>query len=113
MVVKWNPTNPQGNEWNILCEKTRRSPCKQKVYFDVSLQLGTQVYSYATSDENTRCKSSSGQGMEEARDDPSLEFGKSHEQKGSPLCHIDGPMSPQKKRGVKNTKKIQRQSGVP
>ena len=52
-------------------------------------------------------KSSSGQGMEEARDDSSMEFGKRQEQKGgysgstmrqkeSPLCHTDGYMSPQK-----------------
>ena len=44
-------------------------------------KLGTQVHSDAASDENPGCKSSSGQGMEEARDDPGMEFGQSKEQK--------------------------------
>ena len=51
----------------------------------VSLQCGTQVYPDATSDENSGCKTHSGQGMGETRDDPSLELGKSQEQKESYL----------------------------
>ena len=41
-----------------------------------------KVYSYATSDENSGCKSSSGQGVEEARDNSSMGFGKGQEQEG-------------------------------
>ena len=79
------------------------------VYIDVSLQLGTQAHSDAPSDGNSGCTSRSGQGMEKARDDSSMEFGRNHEQKGgnsrstkrqkgSPRCHIDGNMSPRKMR---------------
>ena len=64
-------------------------------------------------------KAAVGKGMEKARDDPSMEFGKSQEQKGgysgsterqkeSPLRFIDGHMSPQK-RGVRtNISEVQR-----
>ena len=73
--------------------------------------FGTQVYSWATSDVNSGCKSSSGQGMEEARNDSILAVGQSYEQEGglsrstrrqkeSPLCYIDGHLSSQK-RGVR------------
>ena len=37
--------------------------------------------SWCQSDENSGCQSRSGQGMEKARDDPSMEFGESQEQK--------------------------------
>ena len=40
------------------------------------------VYSDATSDENSGCKSCRGQRMEEARDNSSMGFGKSQEQEG-------------------------------
>ena len=39
---------------------TWRSYSTQRIYFDVSLQFGTQVHSDARSDANSRCKSSSG-----------------------------------------------------
>ena len=72
----------------------------------VMIRFGTQVYSYAASDENSRCKSRSEQGMKKARDDTKMEIGKNQEQKGgfsgstksqkeSPLCNIDGHMPPQ------------------
>ena len=35
-----------------------------ELHFDVSLQLGAQVHPDATSNENTRCIGSSGQGVE-------------------------------------------------
>ena len=40
-----------------------------------TLQFGSQIHSDATSDENSGCKSRSGQGMEKVRDNPSMEFG--------------------------------------
>ena len=94
------------------------------IYFCDTIRFGGQVYSDATSDENSDCKSCRGQGMEEARDNPSTGFGKSQEQGGgfsestqrhkeSPLRFIDGHLSPQE-RGVR-TKiiKIQRTSRAP
>ena len=55
-------------------------------------------------DENSACKSCRGQGMEKARDNPSMATGRSHEQEGgysrstkrqkeSPFCFTDGHMS--------------------
>ena len=41
--------------------------------------FGSKIYSFASSDENSGCKSCSGQGMEKARDNSSMAFGKSQE----------------------------------
>ena len=90
-------------------ERSRRSHRGKGIEFNDSLKSCAQIYSYASSNENSRCKSRSAQGMEKARDDPSMEFGKSQEQKGghsgsskrqkeSPLCPIDGHLTPQKMR---------------
>ena len=46
------------------------------------LQSGSQAYSSSTCDENSRCKSRSGQGMEESSDDPSTATRESQEKKG-------------------------------
>ena len=43
--------------------------------------FGAQVHSYAAGTENPGCKGSSGKGMKEARNDPSLATGKGKEQK--------------------------------
>ena len=59
-----------------------------------------------------------------ARDDPSMEFGRSQEQKGgdsgstkrhkeSPLCHIDGHLPPQKSRVGTQITEAQKQSRAP
>ena len=45
-------------------------------------QFGAQIYSDVPSDENSGCDGSSGQGMEEARNDKSLAIGQDEEQKG-------------------------------
>ena len=42
----------------------------------MTLQVGAQINSDATSDEHSGCKSCRGQGMEEARDNSSMGFGK-------------------------------------
>ena len=47
--------------------------------------FGAQVYSNATSGVDSRGKSCRGQGMEKARDNPSMELGASQEQKGGYL----------------------------
>ena len=58
---------------------TWRSHCRQRFHLDDLLQCGSQIYSFASSDENSGCKSCSGQGMEKARDNSSMAFGKSQE----------------------------------
>ena len=40
-------------------KKPRTSHCRFRIYFDVPLQVDAQVYSYARSDEDSRCKSRS------------------------------------------------------
>ena len=45
--------------------------------FGDTLESGAQVYFYAPSDETSGCESSSGQGMEKARNDSSLAVGQS------------------------------------
>ena len=59
-----------------------RSHCRQRFHFDDPLQFGSHIYSNATCDENSGCKSFRGQGMEEARDNSSMGFGKNREQEG-------------------------------
>ena len=41
--------NPRDNEENLHSPKTMRPYCKQRIFFDVSLQFGTQVHPHATS----------------------------------------------------------------
>ena len=72
MVVKWEPS---------LLQKTRRPHCRQRICFDGPLQFGSHIYSDSTSDENAGCKSSSGQGMEEGRDNASMPTGESQTKK--------------------------------
>ena len=45
MVVLWNPTNPQGNEWNLLVLKNTKITLQVKGLLDDPLQFGSQVYS--------------------------------------------------------------------
>ena len=75
MVVYWNLMNPRGNERN-LCD-----PKFTKI-FDDTLQFGAQVYSDATSDENSECNSCRGQRIENARDHSSMVFGRIKSKKG-------------------------------
>ncbi len=77
--------------------------------------FGAQVCAYAPSDENSRCKGSSGSRMKKARDDPSMVIGESQDKKKkeSPLCHTDGRMSFQECGVRTKITKIQRQSRAP
>ena len=74
------------------------------------LNLVSQVFSFASSDENSGCESSIGEGMEEIWDDSSLgveegqkqeggHSGSTQRQKESPLCYVDGHLSSQICRG--------------
>ena len=53
--------------WIFAVQNSWRSHCRKGIYFCDTLQFGAQVYYEATSDENSRCQSCSGQGMGEAR----------------------------------------------
>ena len=61
--------NPQGNEWNLLYSQDMKIALQAKVHFDDPQQFGSQIYSHASSNEGSGCKSCSGQGMEEAQHD--------------------------------------------
>ena len=91
MIVLWNLMNLRDNEQNLCSLKTMRITLQVKGFTsDDTLQFGAQVYSDATSDENSGCKSCRGQGMEEARDKSSMGFGeRDKSQKDSPFCHTE------------------------
>ena len=77
-------------------EKSRGPHCRQRIFLD------DPFHSDAASNGNSRCKSSSGQGMEEARDNSCLAVGKSQKARRRLFWkHIDGRMSPQE-RGVRS-----------
>ena len=59
--------------------KIQRSHCRQRFHFDDPSQCGSQLYSYASSNEDSGRKSCSGQGMEKARDTSSMATGESQE----------------------------------
>ena len=105
-VVQSN-INGRDSEQNLCSLKFLKTALPENIYFDDTLQFGAQVYSDATSDKDSRCKSCRGQGMEKARDNPSVELVERQEHKGgypgstkrqqeSPLCIVDGHVSPQK-----------------
>ena len=90
----------------ISTERSRRSHRRQRIQLDDTWQFGAQVFSDASSDEGSGYESSSGQGMKEVRNDPSLAVGQSKQQnwghsgstkwqKESSLCYIDGNLSSQ------------------
>ena len=92
-----NRRNESGNRFNKITKtmhaciveapesasyrKFMKITSQAKGKFDDSLQHGSQVSSCASSDENSRCESISGQGMEETRNNSSLAVGQSKEQK--------------------------------
>ena len=86
----------------IFCTyETQRSHCRQRFYFDDPLQFCAQIESYASSNEDSGCKS--GQGMEKSSRQFQHGNWKNQEQEGgysrstkrqkeSPLCYTDGHM---------------------
>ena len=81
-TVMWKPMNPK--DQNGICheEKSWRPHCRQKTKFNISLQLGAQVHSYAACDENSGCKGSSESRMEKDRDYPNVAVGESQKEEG-------------------------------
>ena len=69
MRALWKLLNQRESVWNHLYRKIMKIISQAKEKLDDTLQFGSQVYSYALCDENSGCESSSGQGMEEARND--------------------------------------------
>ena len=60
--VSWKPSNPRECEWKNFLNKLSWGPCRKKRWqLTSTLQLGTQMYAYASSNEDTRSKSSGGQ----------------------------------------------------
>ena len=49
--------------YNLVHKSSRRLYCRKRREFSAALQFGAQIYSYASSHENSRSKGSSGQGM--------------------------------------------------
>ena len=76
MVVKWKRMNPQGNEWNLLCRQNMKITLQAKDITSIThYKLVHKFIPDATSDENSGCKSRSGQGMKKARNDSSMATG--------------------------------------
>ena len=114
--------NPRDNVWNHLHRKIMKITSQAKGKIDVSLQFGSQIYSYTSSDENCGCESSSRQGMEEAQNDSSLAVGQSKEQKGgcsesterqkeSPFCNIGDAESEPNHPKYRRTSRVPKWSG--
>ena len=62
--VFWKLMNPQDCVWEIRLQQSSRRPyCRKRRQFTAALQFGSQIYSYASSYENSCSKSSGGQGM--------------------------------------------------
>ena len=105
--VSWKRMSPRDNGWNHVYRKIMKITSQAKEIIQSLLTTWFTSFSHASSDEIFGCKSSSGQVMEEARNDSSMATGQSKEQKGgysgstkrqkrSPLCHTDGHRSSQK-----------------
>ena len=58
--VPWKPVNPQDCVWKNLYQIITKTMLQEEGQFTTALQFGTQIYSYASSNEDTRRKSSSG-----------------------------------------------------
>ena len=58
--VSWKPVNPQECVWKNLYQIIMRTILQEEGQFTTTLLFGTQIYSYASSHEDARSKSSSG-----------------------------------------------------
>ena len=92
--VFWKLVNPQDSVWKNLYQNS----------FTTALQFGTQIYAYASRNEDTRSRRSSGSRMGETLKDSGVEHSKSRKQiKGdrgskdegrkSSFCRTDGHLS--------------------
>ena len=70
--------NPQGNEWNPLYEKNHEDHIAGKG--NTSMTYDNVVHKFISVPQamkNSGCKGTSGEGMEEARNNPSMATGES------------------------------------
>ena len=58
--VSWKLVNPQDCVWTNLYRIITRITLQERGHITTTLQFSTQIYSYASSHEDTRCKSNSG-----------------------------------------------------
>ena len=65
----------------ISSQESRRSYCRQRDEFTESIQFGAQIYCYASSNENTRCKGRSGERVRNTRENPGMELTKGRNKK--------------------------------
>ena len=61
--VFWKPVNPQDCVWKNLYQIIMRTILQERRTIHCNIQFGTQIYSCASSHENSRSKGSNGQGM--------------------------------------------------
>ena len=110
VITMWNLLNVRDNEQNLCSlKKTWRSHCKWRMYFQYTLQCCAEIYSDATSDEDSGCQklplTRNGRSSRQFQHG----FWKNQEQEGgysgstkrckeSPLCYTGGHMSPKKMR---------------
>ena len=103
--VLWRRVSPRDNVWNHLFRQIMKIVSQAKGIFRcVITNWCTSLFLRAM-----KCESSSGQGMEEARNMASMAIGQDEEQKDgysgstkrqkeSPFCFIEGHVSPQNMR---------------
>ena len=78
--VSWKPVNPQECVWKNLYEISRGPYRRKRRQFTATSQFGSQIYSHASSNEDTRSKSSSGKRKGETWKDSSVGPDKSQSQ---------------------------------
>ena len=94
MVSKWNLMNSQSNEWNLLFLPNMKIALQANVFTSMThYNFASQIYSYASSNEDSGCKSRSGQGMEKAGANSSKAMEKRQEvtleaQRGKKKVHV-------------------------
>ena len=67
--------SPQESVWNLLVREIVRITSLKMVHFITSQKFVRQIYSYASSDEHSRCKRSQWKRMGGGREDPSMAVG--------------------------------------
>ena len=63
LCVSWKPVNLQDCVWENHCRFIMKTILQEKETIHYGIKIGSEIYSYASSHENSSSKSSSGQGM--------------------------------------------------
>ena len=119
LVVWWNLMNPQGNEWNLLYLKNMKITLQAKFSLRWAITNWFTNDSYASSNEDSGCKCAVNKEWKKLETIPANGnvkskkggySGSTKRQKESPLCHIDGHMSPHECGVGTKITQVQRQS---